>query len=402
MSNALKQHREFVQRLAREGTFKSRAVEEAFGRFPRHAFLPDETRSSAYQDHAVAIKTQTTRDGHLECVASSSQPSLMAMMLELLDVRPGMRVLEIGTGSGYNTALLCHLVGTDSGVYSLEIDGALSARAAETLKQFDLEPELHAADALSPFPFDETFDRIIATAGVSYFPRHWFDALSSEGRVVIPYHWGGVDYLLRADRLSPSAVGGHLLCFTIFTGLDVPRSGTGRALIIASGLRHALFYHADDILQDPEAFRKRLEWNAARTERFTPFSSHDHFEGFHIFTLLQRPFAGHGLSLCYSDSDEFGFEGYALYAAEPATGSLLLLPMLYSGRTAVLLGRTGPLLQALADCRQQWQDAGHPRLRDYEMHFDFSDHPVLPAGGWMFRNRDSSVSITLPSIAEAV
>src|SRR5512146_3300442 len=93
-------------------------VEAAFRAVPRHLFLPDLTPEEAYRDEAIPTKRLQTG----QIVSSSSQPSIMAIMLEQLALEPGQRVLEIGAGTGYNAALIAHLVGETGHVVSLDID----------------------------------------------------------------------------------------------------------------------------------------------------------------------------------------------------------------------------------------------------------------------------------------
>lgn len=92
---------------------------------PRHLFLPEVPPGAAYRDEAVV----TRRDAEGRPVSSSSQPTIMALMLEQLGVEPGHRVLEIGAGTGYNAALLAHLAGPGGRVTSVDIDPGLVGRA---------------------------------------------------------------------------------------------------------------------------------------------------------------------------------------------------------------------------------------------------------------------------------
>src|SRR5207245_8733647 len=100
-----------VETLRSKGCLRSPAIADAFATVPRHLFVPEVSVGEAYRDRWIA--TKRLADG--EVVSSSSQPEIMAVMLEQLDVRPGQRVLEIGAGTGYNAALLAHLVGPKIG-----------------------------------------------------------------------------------------------------------------------------------------------------------------------------------------------------------------------------------------------------------------------------------------------
>ncbi|MGD1068482.1 MAG: methyltransferase domain-containing protein [Vulcanimicrobiaceae bacterium] len=114
--------------LIERNTIRSASVAAAFRRVPRHHFLPDLPLETVYADQPIALRYD---DGI--AISSSSQPAMMAEMLELLRLAPGERVLEIGTGSGYNAALLATLVGPSGFVASVDRDPTLVASAREPL-----------------------------------------------------------------------------------------------------------------------------------------------------------------------------------------------------------------------------------------------------------------------------
>jgi protein-L-isoaspartate(D-aspartate) O-methyltransferase len=118
-----------VEELRRSSALADEAVADAFLAVPRHLFVPGVPPERAYRDEAIATKIEGGRP-----VSSSSQPAIMAIMLEQLDVRPGMRVLEIGAGTGYNAALLQHLVGPRGRVVTIDIDPEVVAWARERLQ----------------------------------------------------------------------------------------------------------------------------------------------------------------------------------------------------------------------------------------------------------------------------
>src|SRR5690349_21333586 len=112
--------------LREREAIRTARVEGAFRNVPRHLFVPDVDLDQAYSDDVISVKQQ---DG--VSISSSSQPAIMALMLEQLDVRAGQKVLEIGTGTGYNAALLAHLVGAEGRVVSVELDEDLAEKARQ-------------------------------------------------------------------------------------------------------------------------------------------------------------------------------------------------------------------------------------------------------------------------------
>ena len=117
--------------------------------------------------------------------SSSSTPSLMALMLQALTVREGHRVLEIGTGTGYNAAVLCHRLRSDN-VLSMDVDSAVVDRARSALAGLGYEPVLEAADGLDGHAAAAPYDRIIATVAIPKVPTRWLEQTKPGGRILFP------------------------------------------------------------------------------------------------------------------------------------------------------------------------------------------------------------------------
>lgn len=182
MSEAERRHRRLVERLRSEGALPDPRILEAFRSVRRHWFLPGARLDEVYRDRAVVTRRG---DGGVP-VSSSSQPGLMARMLAQLDVRPGMDVLEIGTGTGYNAALLGTLVGPGGRVRTVDLDPAITAAAEHHLATAGASNvTVETADAwdLGPGP---RYDRIVATVGVWDLAPAWVARLATDGRLVAP------------------------------------------------------------------------------------------------------------------------------------------------------------------------------------------------------------------------
>src|SRR5512141_689306 len=120
-----------VDDLKNRELIKTERVEAAFRAVPRHLFLPEVPLEQVYSDRAISAK----QDPEGKWISSSSQPAIMAIMLEQLGLEPGHKVLEIGTGPGYNAALMAHIVGEAGQVVTVEIDEDLVEAAREHLEQ---------------------------------------------------------------------------------------------------------------------------------------------------------------------------------------------------------------------------------------------------------------------------
>jgi protein-L-isoaspartate(D-aspartate) O-methyltransferase len=156
------------------------AVRRAFEAVPRADFLPARERSRAEYDGPIQL-------GH---GSTNSQPRTVAAMLDLLDVRRGDRVLDIGAGSGWTTALLGHLTGPQGSVLGLELEPAIAKFGAENVGRAGmpwvaLEP---AVPTVLGDPARAPYDRILVSADADGLPEELVGQLADDGRMVVPVH----------------------------------------------------------------------------------------------------------------------------------------------------------------------------------------------------------------------
>lgn len=149
-------------------------VMSALGRVPRHEFVPSELHRHAYENRPLAIGEGQT----------ISQPYIVALMTDLLALEPGDKVLEIGTGSGYQAAVLAEL---EVEVHSIEIVPSLARKAHEVLTRLGYERlHLRVGDGYQGWSEEAPFDAIIVTASPDHVPPPLLDQLAVDGRLVIP------------------------------------------------------------------------------------------------------------------------------------------------------------------------------------------------------------------------
>lgn len=170
---------ELVEALSRESGVTDERILNAFARVPRHLFVPQNADDSAYSDVALPIGFRQT----------ISQPSMIAIMLDALAIRPDDRVLEIGGGSGYAAALMAEL---GAEVFTLEIVPELAARATECLSALGYE-RVHVVNAngREGLPEHAPYDVVMVSAAASDVPDELVRELAPGGRIAIPV--GGTD-----------------------------------------------------------------------------------------------------------------------------------------------------------------------------------------------------------------
>jgi protein-L-isoaspartate(D-aspartate) O-methyltransferase len=166
--------REMVERYVATRGVDDPRVLAAMLEVPRHRFVPEPFRAKAYGDHSLPIGFGQT----------ISQPSIVGLMTQRLAVEPGQKVLEVGTGSGYQAAVLSRLART---VYSLERLDELAQSAATTLRELAYQNvSVKTFDGTYGYPTAAPYDRILITAGANEIPETLLDQLAIGGRLVAP------------------------------------------------------------------------------------------------------------------------------------------------------------------------------------------------------------------------
>ncbi|MGW9556018.1 methyltransferase domain-containing protein [Nocardiopsis sp. NPDC055551] len=239
-----------IEAIIADGTLRDAALVEAFRAVPRHLFIPetgavtarggtlsaegnpDRWLAAVYTDNAIVTRLEGpevprqrgSRQG--SATSCSSAPTVLARMLELADLANGQRVLEVGTGTGWNTALLAHRLG-DRAVTSLEIDDRLLGAARRALHDTGLSPATYLADGHSGHPDGAPYDRIISVCGVRRVPGAWLEQLVEGGSIVCP--WGLLEsagVLMRLERRAGGAALGRFHGGVGFVALRAPGSSS--------------------------------------------------------------------------------------------------------------------------------------------------------------------------------
>jgi protein-L-isoaspartate(D-aspartate) O-methyltransferase len=203
--------------LRATGLLTTPHIEAAFRAVPRHLFLPDLPLEEAYRNQTIPTKRLGDR-----VVSSSTQPATMAVMLEQLSLEPGQRVLEIGTGTGYNAALLAHIVGESGEVVTVDIDEDIVVAAREHLNAAGLgRVRVICNDGGLGYPEEAPYDRVILTINAWDIAPAWYDQLRPSGRLVLPLTLSGSTQKIVAFKHA----GDHLTSVSVRDSTFMPLRG---------------------------------------------------------------------------------------------------------------------------------------------------------------------------------
>jgi protein-L-isoaspartate(D-aspartate) O-methyltransferase len=368
------QHQRLVTALAAAGRLPD-AWRPAFEQVPRHLFVPviawllDHRRTridrdtdapgwleAAYADEPIIIQWDdgAPDTGMVQATSSLSMPTVVALMLDALDARPGHRVLEIGTGSGWNAALLSHRLGVDN-VTSVEVDPAVAAAARTALGDARYRPHLVVGDGTDGYPANAPYDRVIATCSVTTIPQAWIRQTRPGGVIVAPWNIPLLNgLLLRLVVGDDGTATGFFVDTAVFMAMRSQRPAT------------------DDIAIDP----------AAPTESTTIDPRHPLNDDHAQFAV------GLVVGSCYTWT-EAADGGYRQRIDDPTTGSWTTVDVPDDGDGTFPVRQGGPrrLWDEIAAAFRWWQDAGSPVFTRFGIHvtadtqYVFLDQPTTPIPG---------------------
>jgi protein-L-isoaspartate(D-aspartate) O-methyltransferase len=300
---------------------------------------PSEEVLKEYVYANTPVVTKVSPQG--EPLSSSSEPVLVASMLELLELKPGMKVLEIGTGTGYNAALLAEIVGDQSLVTTLEIQSDVAERANRLLRAAGYGGvQVRCADGFYGWPEEAPYDRIVATTCCADISPHWLQQVAPQGWMLVPLCHGGKGWA-PLTQVSPD--------------------GRGRVLALAG------FGPATGMLADPGPWYQApvpTSWPSGEglTGRKMAWSSEDVWDfvlslsHFHYFLALNDPGA-----CLYWRSGVY----QVLWDAKLTAGAFLSR----DNNEWVRVTGSQELGERLERNYREYKELGEPRVEDYRMEF---------------------------------
>ncbi|MDH5685335.1 MAG: protein-L-isoaspartate(D-aspartate) O-methyltransferase [Hadesarchaea archaeon] len=193
-----REREELVERLVRWGYLSKRDIIDAFKKVPRHEFIPENIRDYAYADQPLSI-------GHGQTI---SAPSMIAIMLESLDLKVGQKVLEVGTGSGYNAALIAEIVGQKGKVFSIERIDELADFGRANLDRTGYGwVHVVVGDGTCGYEKEAPWNRILVTACTPKLPEPLLKQLKVKGKLGAPV---GQHYMFQTWMVAEKRAKGEL------------------------------------------------------------------------------------------------------------------------------------------------------------------------------------------------
>lgn len=311
---------EMLQSMRRDGVLDSPDVEAAFSAVPRHLFLPDLPLEQVYENRAIGLK----KDGAGLLTSSSSQPSMMAIMLNQMKLQSGDNVLEIGTASGYNAAIMQHIVGKSGTVTSIEIDNDLARQAQDNLHRAHASRvNVVNVDGSQGYAPRAAYDHIVSTVGVWDVPTAWFSQLKPSGSLVVPIVLDGVQVSATFKAMSDGtflSMDNRPCAFVYMLGSHA--GPNFRKQIATSGL----FILADEVDEiDTVALSILLSDDHEFCQFEQGLNPQDYWNGFQIYMML-------------NEHASYIFFVYSVLDGQPAFGLSAQGIGLFSKGTAVLAG----------------------------------------------------------------
>lgn len=310
---------QMISAMWKEGTVPAPKLRDAFLEIPRHLFLPSVPIEKAYEDVSVPLKTNTSG----VVTASASQPTMMAIMLDQLHLKAGDNVLEIGTASGYNAAIMQYLVGDSGRVTSVEIDKDLADAAERNLIRANMgQVKIVHADGASGYAPRAAYDRILATVGVWDIPPMWVKQLKDNGRIVAPIWIDGV----QMSACFTKQPDGTLLstdnrgcAFVYMQGVDampdVRRQVASSALTIISDAVDAI---------DTVRLHTLLSDDSGICNLDSRLSPRQYWDGFQLYLMLNIPPNTHFvLYAVHEDRQAYGLEKRGMALIMPTAAAFV-------------------------------------------------------------------------------
>ena len=373
-----------VANLVQRGAIRSPAVQDAFAAVPRHRFVPQADLATAYADRPVFIRWDSETP-----ISSSTQPTMMAIMIEQLRLDPDNRVLEIGAGSGYNAAIMSHIVGDGGSVVTMDIDQDIVDEAAENLSQTGYHNiQVVCGDGFAGVPTEQSYDRVIVTVGAYDVSPHWVDQLKDGGILVVPLWFRGANLSVALRKQGSELAGLSASPCTFIPIRGIWQRTEGYYPVgdpPDETLQMAIALDSDDA-----AYRRELGrvFNQSVELREIGRSLDGQFYTQNIYSGLFMFLTGHpNVYNVYSSSEDGPFQGAGFALIDSGSMSAAVLSDKYPDQ-ALVYG-TNAAYGQLIELLEQWDELGHPAIHNLSIRALYNAPETLSEGEWTVAKRSA-------------
>ncbi len=311
---------------------------------------PGELIGEIYQDSPLVIES----DGE-DVISTSSQPTVMAFMIDAVSLKEGMKVLEVGSGSGYNAAILSEITGSDENVFTLEIREETASRAQNNLRGNGYSGvTLLEEDGGFGYKDGSPYDAVIVTCSSSTITKNWIEQLKVGGKLCAPLATRGMETLVDLEKVSDTKLRGQATLyvrFLRFTGLSTSLSHK----YILSSERSSL----------TKLIEKHSEIDEELTDKICSEERKERMD-FEFFMAITSPQA-----ICYYRTENGeNIRAYGIWDRDWQEGGFALI-----SEGEVISYGNPEVRERLDETYNSWKSLGKPALEDYSMKFHLSDDP---------------------------
>ena len=373
-----------VEDLVSQRAIRSQPIRQAFEEVPRHLFVPRVDIATAYSNKPIFVRW----DAGIP-ISSSSEPRMMAIMMEQLGVEPGSRVLEIGAGTGYNAAILANVAGDEGSVITVDIDQDIVDEAAGNLARTGYSNvKAICGDGFVGFPEEQPYDRIAVTVGAYDVSPHWVDQLREGGVIVVPLWFRGFCLSVALEKRDDELVG-----LSATPCLFIPMRGTwqpSEGYFPIGDPPDAFLQMTIGLERDDQAYRRALRhlFNQEATLHDAgrslegQFHTQNIFSGLYMFlTVHPKMFSVFSASL----SSPFRGFGYGLIDLDRMSAAVISDA---DTEHVVVYGNDAAFGQ-MVDLLDRWDRLGHPTVSDLQVRALFDTPESVPHGHWIIDKRSA-------------
>lgn len=354
-------NKRMINKVIKKGYLKRQLYRKAFDLVKRHYFVPQlftfengkwVENKIDYENPDFKILKQIYVDKPLaflvkddQVVSTTSQPTVMAMMIEAAELEPGMKIMEIGTGSGYNAAILSEIVGGQENVISVEIDRQVFNLAKENLERANYKKvSLINKDGGFSDPTRGPYDSIMVTCACTDLSRRWIDQLKLRGTLVLPLATRGLEALTKFEKIQDKKLRGTPSTYVRFLNLQG----------FSSNINH--YQKTSKRHENIQKMIMNTKFDYEMTEMFSQnFHKRKIYDFIFYLSIVEKDTISY-----FDDSPRDLGDGFGIWSKDPENKGVFLI---FNGK--VIHSGSTNLKEKIKEYVDRFHELGEPSLKDY-------------------------------------